>query len=170
MGGHLGSYYFDDFALSLPELNDSNQITNADFSNGITDWIFNTYYPAQATGEVKNGEFAVSISNGGTYLWDVHLGQVNVACEKGKEYTVSFVAYADEPRTISALVGKNSDPWTVYSGSQIITLSTEKKTHSYTFVMNDPTDNQARLGFDLGTSAVDLYFDNIILSKGKTTN
>ena len=33
--------------------------------------------------------------------------------------------------------------------------------------MNDPTDTQARLGFDLGTSSIDLYFDNITFSKGE---
>ena len=168
MGGHLGSYYFDDFALSLPELNDSNQITNADFSNGNTGWIFNTFAPAQANGEVVNGEFAISISNGGTFLWDIHLGQVNVSCEKEKEYIVSFDAYAVEPRDISAIVGKNSDPWTAYSGNQIISLTTERATYTYAFVMNEPTDNQSRLGFDLGTSTIDLYFDNITLSNGKT--
>ena len=168
MGGHLGSYYLDDFVLSMPELNDANQITNADFSDGSNGWTFNTFFPAQATGEVKNGEFAVSISNEGSFLWDIHLGQTNVRCESGKEYSVSFEAHSDEPRQISAIVGKNSAPWTVYSGSQIITLSTERKTYSYNFVMNNPTDTQARVGFDLGMSSIDLYFDNIFLSKGKT--
>jgi hypothetical protein len=33
--------------------------------------------------------------------------------------------------------------------------------------MNELSDTQARLGFDLGTSSVDLYFDNITLSKGE---
>ena len=168
MGGHLGSYYFDDFTLSSPELvDDSNQITNADFSNSNSDWIFNSYFPAEAMGEVKDGEFAISISNGGANLWDIHLGQINLSVEKDKEYTATFDAYSDEPRNISALVGKNSDPWTVYSGDQIFPLTSEKKTYSYTFLMNEPTDSQARLGFDLGTSSVDLYFDNITLSKGE---
>ena len=167
MGGHIGTYYFDDFVLSSPELIDnSNQIINADFSDGDNGWIFNSFSQAQATGQVQNGEYAVNITNGGSNLWDIHLGQANVTCENGKEYTVSFDAYADEPRTISALVGKNSDPWTVYSGDQIINLTTEKTTFTYTFVMNELSDTQARLGFDLGTSTIDLYFDNILLSKG----
>lgn len=169
MGGHLGNYYFDDFTLSLPELdNELNQITNPDFSNGNDGWIFNSFAPAQATGEVSNGEFAISISNGGANLWDIHLGQIDISCENGKEYTVSFDAYSAEPRTISALVGKNSDPWTVYSGDQVIALTTERTTYTFTFIMNDPTDTEARLGFDLGISSVDLYFDNISISKGET--
>ncbi|MCW8848873.1 MAG: family 16 glycosylhydrolase [Melioribacteraceae bacterium] len=166
MGGHLGSYYFDDFSLSFPELDDENQITNSDFSIGNVDWVFNSFFPAQAIGEVKNGEFAVSITNGGSNLWDIHLGQENITCESGKEYTVSFDAYADASREISAIVGKNSDPWTVYSGDQIISLTKEKKTYSYSFLMSNPTDNLARMGFDLGKSAVNVYFDNIVLSKG----
>lgn len=169
MGGHLGSYYFDDFTLSSPELsNDSNQIINADFSNGSDAWLFNTFASAQATGEVKEGEFAISITNGGSNLWDIHLGQLDLSIEKDKQYSVTFDAYAVEARNISALVGKNSDPWTVYSGDQIFSLTTEKKTYSYTFIMNDPTDIQARLGFDLGISSVDLFFDNITLSQGES--
>ncbi|HAB53650.1 MAG TPA: hypothetical protein DCE80_15995 [Ignavibacteriales bacterium] len=34
--------------------------------------------------------------------------------------------------------------------------------------MNDPTDNQARLGFDIGTSPIDVFFDNVMLSFGVT--
>ena len=34
--------------------------------------------------------------------------------------------------------------------------------------MNDPTDNQARLGFDIGTSPIDVFFDNVMLNFGVT--
>ncbi|MGB5896230.1 MAG: T9SS type A sorting domain-containing protein, partial [Ignavibacteriaceae bacterium] len=36
------------------------------------------------------------------------------------------------------------------------------------FIMNEPSDNQARFGFDIGGSTVDLYFDNIRVSSGTT--
>ena len=166
LGGHTGRYYFDEFSLSVPETNVANQVQNADFSAGNASWIFNTFAPAQASGATANGEYAISISNGGANVWDIHLGQTGFAIENGKEYTVSFDAHAAAPRTISALVGMNANPWTVYSGDNIISLSTNKQTYIYTFVMNSPTDNQARLGFDVGTSSEDVYFDNIFLSNG----
>ncbi len=170
LGGHTGQYYFDDFMLVMPDVVSANQLLNADFSAGESPWVFNTFTPAQATGTVENGEFAIMIQNGGVNVWDIFLGQTNLFIEKDKEYTVTFDAYASGGRTVSALVGRNSDPWTVYSGSQIIPLTTEKRTYSCTFIMREPTDNQARLGFDVGTSTEDIYFDNIFLSRGAWPN
>ena len=167
MGGHTGRYYFDDFVLAEPGLTDLNQIKNADFSDGDVSWNFNAFWPAEATGSVVQGEYAVSITNGGNFVWDIYLGQSGLTIENGKEYTVSFDAYAAEPREISALVGKNSDPWNVYSGSQIISLTTTKQTYTYSFIMNEPTDNLARLGFDIGVSSSDVYFDNVVLGPGE---
>src|SRR3989339_182554 len=168
MGGHTGNFYFDNFVFTTPELTNLNQIVNADFTDGSTPWVFTTYSPAQANGSVQNGEYAISISNGGTYPWDINLGQIGFSIEMGKQYTVSFDAYATSPRQISALVGKNSSPWTVYSENQIFSLTTTKQTYTYSFFMSDPTDNQARLGFDIGTSLTDVFFDNVMLSFGET--
>ena len=112
-------------------------MANADFERGNDDWYFNALFPAQANGYVSNGEFAVSIDNGGTNTWDMHLGQSTVSVEKGKEYTVSFDAYSTEPRNLVALVGKNADPWTVYSGNQVFALSTTKQTYTYTFIFHN---------------------------------
>ena len=168
MGGHTGNYYLDNFVFTTPELTNLNQIVNPDFTDSSASWVLTTYSPAQANGSVQNGEYAVSINNGGTYPWDINLGQVDFLIEKGKQYTVSFDAYAASPRQISALVGKNSSPWTVYSGSQIFLLTTTKQTYTYSFFMNDLTDNQARLGFDIGTSLADVFFDNVMLNFGVT--
>jgi hypothetical protein len=166
-GASVGKYYLDDFVFTTPELFNYNQIKNADFEKSNDDWGFNTLSPAQAAGNTIDGEYAISIANGGVNVWDVHLGQSPVLAEKGKEYTVSFDAYAATPRTISAFVGKNSDPWTVYSGSHILSLTTSKNTYSFTFVMNEPTDNIARFGFDAGASSSDIFIDNVFLSQGK---
>ena len=81
---------------------------------------------------------------------------------------MSFDAYSVAPRAIIALVGKNSAPWTLYSGTQQFALTTSKQTFSYSFIMNAPTDIHSRLGFDIGASSADVYFDNVTLSKGET--
>ena len=166
LGSIGGIYYLDDFVFTTPELSNTNQLTNADFERNDDDWYFNSFLPAQAGGSVKNGEYAISIDNGGMNVWDVHLGQSNISMEKGKEYTISFDAYAAEPRTISAIVGKNSDPWTVYSGNQIFSLTTTKQTYAYSFIMAEPSDQQARFGFDVGASSIDVFFDNVLLREG----
>ncbi|MBN2412413.1 family 16 glycosylhydrolase [candidate division KSB1 bacterium] len=161
MGVDTGRFYLDDLVFTTPELSALNLVENADFSNGDAGWTFNVFPAAQASGEVKNGEYVISIVNGGSVPWDIYLGQSGLSIANGKTYAVYFDAYAASPRDISALVGKDSDPWTVYSGEQIFLLSTNRQTYNYTFVMNEPTDNLARLGFDVGTSSADVYFDNI---------
>lgn len=166
MGGQTGKFYYDDFKLLPSDVQTINQIINADFSSGIDNWIFNTFYPAEASASIKNGELNIAITNGGVNTWDVYIGQADVSIEKGKEYTLSFDASASAPRTIFAFVGKNADPWNVYSGNDKITLSSKRQTYSLSFIMNDPTDKTARVGFDIGSSSEDLVFDNIFLSKG----
>jgi beta-glucanase (GH16 family) len=168
LGDHSGKYFFDDFVFTTPELTKMNQVKNADFSDGIEPWLITTLWPAQAIGTVENGECAVHIESEGTNTWDINLGQVGFSIENGKEYIVSFDAYASDPRQISAFVGKNSDPWTVYSGSHVLSLTTTKQTFSYSFIMEETSDYQSRIGFDIGVSLIDVYFDNISLREYKT--
>jgi beta-glucanase (GH16 family) len=166
MGGHTGQYHFDDFKLNIPAPATDNQVKNADFSAGDSAWIFNTFYPAIAKGSVKDGEYAVSITNGGENAWDIHVGQAGFNIEKGEQYTVSFDAYAAAPREILPLVGKNSDPWTVYNDYETVLLSTNRENYTFSFIMNKATDSEARLGFDIGLSSDDVFFDNVFLRKG----
>ena len=166
MGGQTGSYHFDDLELNIPAAETDNQVSNADFSAGDSVWSINTYYPAVAQGIVIDGEYAVSITNGGNYLWDIHLGQTGFTIENGKEYNLSFDAYASAPREISPIVGKNSEPWTVYNNIENVLLSPYRKTYSYFFIMNETSDTEARLGFDVGLSSDDVFVDNVFLSNG----
>ncbi|MDX1701995.1 MAG: carbohydrate binding domain-containing protein, partial [Melioribacteraceae bacterium] len=163
LGSTIGTYFIDNFSMTTPDMNTPNLLLNSDFSTGSDNWYLTVLWPAEASGIVDNGEYKVTIGNGGNNIWDIFFGQSNVNIENGKEYSISFDAYAENPRTISAFVGKNSDPWTVYSGENLFNVSKEKQIYNYSFIMNDESDVQARLGFDLGTSAEDIYFDNIIL-------
>ena len=164
LGLQTGTYYLDDFLFTTPgPSSPTHHLHNGDFSLGEAGWTSNAWWPAQATGSVQNGEYVMSIDNGGNYVWDVHLGQSGLLIENGRTYHVSFDAYGVAARQISALVGKNSDPWTVYSGSQVFSITTTKQRYAYTFTMNERTDSEARLGFDIGLSDVDVVFDNVIV-------
>ena len=167
MGGHTGLYHLDDFELTTQELKELNLVKNPDFFDDMEAWSLTTHSAAIAEGTVTKGEYAVSISNGGSDPWDLHLGQSGIPVEHGFEYIVSFDAYAETPRQISALVGKNAEPWTVYSDEQAISLTTSKERYSFTFDMNDPGDPKSRLGFDIGGDPTPVYFDNILLRKGE---
>ncbi len=142
-----------------------NMLVNGSFSDGENSWILTVLWPGQATGSVQNSEYAVSITHGGNFVWDISVKQENLPIKKDKTYHVSFDAYADAPRQISALVGKNSDPWIVYSGSNIFAITTSKQNYSYSFTMQNATDLVARLGFDIGLSTSGVYFDNISMTE-----
>ncbi len=164
LGTQPGIYYLDDFWLSTPDLVHLNQLVNPDFAAGPYGWQLTMHGWAYATGSVEQGEYRVSINQAGQSTWDIHFGQTGLSLEQGTTYTVSFEAYSTSPRTLVAIVGKNADPWTVYCGYQSISLTTTKQTYTYSFTMIDPSDDQARLGFDLGAVAGDVFFDHISLS------
>jgi beta-glucanase (GH16 family) len=168
LGLETGTYYLDDFSFSTPDLRNLNLLKNADFTDGSMGWDFITLGGAQASGLVTNEEFVITIYDEGTYPWDIHLRQNGILIENGKEYVVEFDAYAESSREIYAIVGESNSPWTVYCGTQKSTLTTIKNRYSFTFTMNEPTDNFARLGFDVGASDVDVYFDNIRISESRT--
>ena len=141
-------------------------LTNGDFSNGDTGWQMYVFEAASASGSVQNGEYVVSIPNGGDQSWQVQLMQTGLLIENGKKYDLTFEAYALSPRKIGAAVTRNSDPWTWYDGSSDFQLTTSKQTFRYSFIMNMPTDPAARVLFELGGTSVDVYFDNVSLKEG----
>ena len=60
-----------------------------------------------------------------------------------------------------------ADPWIIY-GYQEVMLSTTKETHSFSFAMTEPTNSNARIAFDVGASDVDVYLDDICMTKEMT--
>jgi beta-glucanase (GH16 family) len=170
IGANTGSYYLDNFILTTQELKEMNLVKNPDFFDEKKDWTLTTLSGAIAEGTVENGEYVVSTDNAGNNAWDVHLGQSGIALEQGYEYTLSFDAYTDANRQITPIVGKNGEPWTLYNTGEPVSLSSNLQTYSFTFPMNEPTDLQSRLGFDIGGSDASVFFDNILLRKGKEIN
>ncbi len=155
--------------MSVGSVSD-NILVNGDFSDGDTGWLLFVAPEATASGSVKNGEYAVSITNGSNVDWHIQLIQSNLLIENGKTYSVSFDAYAASPRQIAFYIRKASAPHTAYSGYQTFSLTASKQKFSFAFKMNDPTDSNADFSFVLGTSNVDAFFDNVILTKQETGN
>jgi PKD repeat protein len=151
-------------------LDSDNMLLNGNFSDGTNHWVLYCAPSATASGSVQNGEYVVSITNGGSNTYDCQLFQTNLSIENGATYDVSFEAYAAASRQILPYVAMRSSPWTTYGGYQAVTLSTAKQTYNYSFTMNHATDPDARIVFDLGNSNTDVYFDNMILTKRKPSN
>lgn len=163
LGSSNGICFFDDFTLTTDDLSALNMVKNGDFCDGNDPWILGTGWPALATDTVIDGACNVSVQNEGLNLWDINLSQSGLRIQQGKEYVLTFDASADASRQFSAFIGKNSDPWTVYSGSNMFSASSDWQSYELSFIMQEPTDENARIVFDLGTYPETITFDNVIL-------
>ncbi len=129
-------------------------IYTSNFSQGTDGWTLSTSGGAagsiNATGEKLN----VNINNGGSESWHVQLVKNNIKLEKDKMYRISFKALSTDNRNGTFYAGKATDPWNAYSGYNGFSLNSADQTFIYSFTMPSPTDDAARLVFDLGKSTV----------------
>ncbi|MBN2030636.1 carbohydrate binding domain-containing protein, partial [bacterium] len=146
-----------------PESCECNMITNWSFLQGMEDWQFFAGGSGAADCSAGNGVFHAQITSGGDYPHEVTLHHYGLTIVNGYTYTVTFNARAEGSRNIQAWIAMSEEPWLLYNSDFQYTLTNEWQTFTYTFTMNYPTDPQARLGFDFGTSDLDVYLDNICL-------
>ncbi len=136
-------------------------IVNGDFSSGSQGWDAAAGYEGgQASGSVEDGEYHVSITNGGDVSYAVQFNYPGLELIQGHTYQVSFDARAVESRSIAVSMNQNYDPWNSYF-NQEFTLGTDNQTFTFEFTMEEASDENSRLEFDLGISDADVYIDNV---------
>lgn len=86
----------------------------------------------------------------GGMLYSVQLKQENIPLYRGWEYELSFDAYAEKDRDIVVDVEGPDRGWIRYFEDTTVSLGTEKKTYTLTFTMNEKTDANSSLEFNLG--------------------
>ncbi len=136
-------------------------IYTSNFSVGTDGWSLNANSGASGSLAASGGKLVSTISNGGTQAWHVQLTKSPFSFQKDKMYQISFKAKAEANRGATFYAGKNSDPWTSYSGYSGLTFTTIEQTFVVAFTMGSPTDNAARLAFDFGTDASDVTISEI---------
>ncbi len=136
----------------------SKTLYTSNFSAGTDGWSL-----SGGVGDLSavDGKLNISISNGGTEAWHVQLTKSPFAFQKDKMYQITFKAKAEANRGGTFYAGKNSDPWTSYSGYSGLALTTTEQTYTVAFTMGSPTDNAARLALDLGTFDEDVTISEI---------
>ena len=142
-------------------------IKNGDFSeSATTGWSqVAGYEGAVATGAIVDGEYVVTITNGGTEAWHVQLTQNDIKVEQGKTYTLSFTAHAPSTKEVYVKLGQNGGTYTEYAG-KTLNVSNSAQVTSITFTMTAATDPSARIEFNIGKNNTTLYLDNISLQEG----
>lgn len=144
---------------------DGNMITNGQFDMGTTAWDMQINAGAAATleavtGAGMSGPKAIRIcpENAGTENWHIQLRQL-VPISNGKKYSISFLAKADQNRTIDVAIQHDADPYTTHF-EEHVTLTDEVQTFEFEFTSTE-NDALATLKFYAGNDAACVYIDNV---------
>ena len=77
-------------------------------------------------------------------------------------FVITFDAKAEADRTISVKLGGDDDNgWAVYSSQYSPALTTEYKTFKYRFTMENNSDPEARLEFNVGKDTPSVSIKNV---------
>jgi len=143
------------------------EASNADFSNGLAGWSFQTLgeeVVAEANADTGVAEFHISQTD--DTFWHIQFIQGGLEFIQGAEYRYSFDAWsAEDGAKLSTSIGRNSDPYDSYWGGATETLSMEKKNFSFDFTMEKPTDANSRVVFNLGFTPGVIFIDNVNIEK-----
>lgn len=151
--------------LPQPLVLPSTIVYQSNFQNDNDGWSLNNFGTASGSLSRSLNTLKISISNGGSENWHVQLFKNAIPLKKGKLYRISFKISSENNRTAFSYAGKASDPWNAYSSVLSINSVPEIQSHKFTFTMNDPTDLQARVVFDLGKSTTSIVITDIKLEE-----
>jgi|GEM_PF-644037 len=137
-------------------------IKNGDFSKDKESWYSWFNDTAKGGFYIKNGQAVIDIIEIGQDKWSIGIGQQDLLIEKNKSYKITFEAGSDKERYIYPVVLLGKSPWTHYSNSDSIKISRKMKQYSFSFTMNNKTDNSASLQFYFGAEKKGkIIIDNI---------
>lgn len=163
MGADVGEVSIDD--VSLVPVEAFNQlVNNHDFSTDIEGWNGGTVIT-----DADNSFFQADVASAGD-PWAVNLSQV-LTLVPSKEYVLTFKAKGSVDRSMIAGIGLNAAPY--HSSTNIIGLTTEWQTFTYTLISNDDTtgtpygDSNSRVLFDMGAEVGVVSIDDVKLFEKK---
>lgn len=125
-------------------------IKNGDVSKGTEGWGLYAHPPAEGQMLNSSGEIEYKIGDAGSDSWHIQGHYAGLTFVKGANYTLTVEMYSDIEREGQIRIQLDTAPYTAYL-EQNIQLTTEKQKYVFDFVMQEPTDEYAKLCFNLGT-------------------
>ncbi len=154
-----------------------NYVVNGDFSQNITlegadgDVTDNFKLHLESDGEgttyeVKDNAITIYPSVVGSQNYSIQLKQPGIAMYKGWEYELSFDAKASEARDIVVDIEGPDRSWVRYLSDTNVSLTTENTNYILSFTMNEKSDTNGCLEFNLGKldSTASVTLSNIRLT------
>ncbi|RKM57562.1 glycosyl hydrolase family protein [Butyrivibrio sp. CB08] len=141
-----------------------NYVINGDFAKDIhmdgaadadkDNWKLHLENDANTTTySIGKDGITITPSAVGMQNHSVQLKQENIPMIMGYEYELSFEAKADEDRTIVIDVEGPDKSWKRYFQDTTVNVGTTKELYTYTFTMNEKSDANGSLEFNLGNQA-----------------
>ena len=138
-----------------------NYVINGNFAEDIAldgaagadpnNWKLHLESDAKGTTyEVKDNSITINPSAVGSQNHSVQLKQENIPMYKGWEYELTFDAVSTEDRNIVIDVEGPDRGWTRYMQDTTVAVSTTKQSYTYSFTMEQKTDANGSLEFNLG--------------------
>lgn len=165
MNGHESEYSNEEKVLVNIVPPGTNMVLNGDFSEDDNNWDFNISGDADADGFVEEGVYHIQTIETGNQFDDIQLKQENLNLIQGKTYTFEFDGWSSKNMFIEARLERKTEPFINYGKIGISSISQQKEHFQYTFEMNDPSDEAARVVFNCNDKTGDLFIDNISLKQ-----
>ncbi|MCA0989302.1 carbohydrate binding domain-containing protein [Guptibacillus algicola] len=156
---------------NLREPIDGDYVYNGSFDSDLEYWAFQPFEPGSGfAGEgsaiVDNGEVKVEISKPGSETYGIQLVQSHLPIENGERYKLTFNARSTDNRNMVVNVSSPERSFTRYLADKTIALTSESKEYAFEFDMEDTTDANARIEFNMGQSSdLPVWIDNVSLTK-----
>jgi len=146
-----------------------NLLANGTFEGGKSiPW--SSSFTAPGSGEVAadDGALCLRIDHAGSNNWDAQLRIREMVLQRGREYSVSFKAWASAATHARPKVGMAGPPYAEY-WADTIELGKEPRTFRAGFVMKGKDDPTAELAFHLGgalagAAPLTVCIDDVVLS------
>jgi hypothetical protein len=109
----------------------TNLVSNGNFASGATGWTLTINDPSEngSTGAVVNAEYKTTVAATGSLAWYLQLTHGAIALTQGKNYMLSFDAYASASRTLSTNVSSGPSAYTSFSGETTHSITLPLKKH-----------------------------------------
>lgn len=154
----------------------TNMIFNGSFQDGLEGWSIYRYDEAYGEFSVIDESLVVTVQNIDTDVWySPRLDFPDLYVQQGEYYKITFDAKADIARHILVQVGEllPANPWYVDLATNInkvYYLTDETQTYEIIFRMEQPTNMNASLIFEMGDVlsehiTTNIYIDNITFTK-----
>ena len=142
----------------------TKELYKSNFSNG-TDGFGVSVQPGSQANLTNSPNLIIDVKTAVSNGWHVQLTKPNLTLENKKRYLVTIRGFADKNVGVTNYIGRSSGDFASYSGYTQLTFGTEERDMVYTFTMTQPTDNKARMSFDMGNTIAKFTITSVKLEE-----